>query len=260
MSPDTWRKYAAGTILTLLGVGVTVSLLLSGRLTWYVHPRYVVFTAAMVALAAVALVAAAVLLPPRTRTHDEHRHEMADPETVPRRGRVLRSAAGAILLAAAALVLLVLPPAVLSDERAVERTHSMERQGEAQGRDSGLASASAPDGELSVLDWALLLRQHDPSLLAGRAAIIQGFVTPDVGDPESVFLLTRFAITCCAVDAEPVVIPVYSPGWQQEHEVGEWLEIEGVFAENPSVVGEWATALIPRSLTRIAQPEDPYVG
>lgn len=250
--------------LGALGVAAIISLGIAGRLTWYVHPRYEAFTLVMACLGACALVASLALLAARGAGDRGAGDRGADPR--PPVAPISRTLAGVALVAAAFGALALLPPATLTAASTAQRPLASDQAvglgagGQAGAEGAVAAADGVPDAQRSMRDWSLLLRQHDARLLTARSAHLLGFVTADAEDPESVFIVTRFVITCCAVDAQPIGVPVYLPGWQDSLSVDDWVEVEGVFAENPSVVSTWPAALLPRAVEPVAQPEDPYVS
>lgn len=260
-------------ILSLIGVVSTLWLAATGRLGLYIHPRYFEFSVVLAVIAAVLLVLAFAIVPgsdddphgddphsaedPRRSVEeaDAHGHLHGTPPGHPWRSR-LAVVAGVAVIASAALALLVAPPAALTASTATQREVNTSAV------DASVA-AEAPTGDtasFTVRDWATLLRQGaSEQFLAGRTATVSGFVTPDASDPENVFYVARFIVTCCAVDAQPVGVPIHQPGWASTYAEGEWLEVTGGFGANPSVTSAEAVVLEPDSVTPIDEPAMPYV-
>lgn len=249
MSPKPNRR--PGLVLLVAGIAITSSLALSGRLEWYIHPRSVWFTIVMVSVAGV-IWCAACAIRARERT----------PQAGARDTSGWRGRAGMVLALCLAGAAVLLPPATLSPEAVAQRA-TPEGAGIGSALGSGGSSsdlAQLDDGDLTIRQWALLVRGPDSGAVTGRGAELLGFITPDPDDPESLFVVTRYAITCCAVDAQPVGVPVYRPGWQAEFAAGDWVRTNGAFAPNPSVTSRWAAVLLPASVELVPEPEDPYVG
>lgn len=242
-----------GVVLSLIGVVSTLWLAATGQLGLYIHPRYFVFSVVLAVLAGVLLVLAFAIVPGVQEEGDEHTHEHTHR---PGRRRWLAVLAPAAVIAAAAIALLVLPPAALTASTATQREVNTSAVDAA-------ATAAAPTGDtasFSVRDWATLLRQGaSEQFLAGRTATVSGFVTPDASDPENVFYVARFIVTCCAVDAQPVGVPIYRAGWADTYSEGQWLEVTGGFEANPSVTSAEAVVLEPAAVTPIDEPAMPYV-
>lgn len=245
-----WR----GILLSLVGIAAIAWLAATGRLGLYIHPRYFVFTIVMAAIAGVVALVAAALLP-STRddeTDADHGHPQ---DRAPRRTGVA-TALSIVLVAASAVALLVVPPSALTSATVDQRAINTAGSGDADTVELAGADSSA----LSIKDWSGLLRQGaDEEFLAGRTPTLVGFVTPDPDDPENVFYVARFVVTCCAVDAQPVGVPVYLPGWRENHPVDSWVSVTGGFAANPSTASAQEIVVLPREITATEQPADPYV-
>ncbi|WP_336658646.1 TIGR03943 family putative permease subunit [Leucobacter sp. USHLN153] len=252
------------------GIAAVLWFAVTGRLSWYVHPRYLWFTVALCALAAVALIAAvpAVLRAQRDeQAADQHGAEHASPQGVEResdrRGaRVARATAAVLLVGGSAGALLIAPPATLSATAALQRDAAGSAGGGVSGAGPGSggsdsAAAHPDDAELDARDWAMLLRQNAGAGVEGRTASFIGFVLP--GSSADLFTAARFVVSCCAVDAQPLGVPVLSPAWEDDHAAGSWVEVEGVFIANPDVASDQPVVLRPFEVTAIDAPKDPYV-
>lgn len=238
-----------GIVLITLALVATLWLAGTDRLTLYIHPRYVIFTVIMAAIA-LTLVLASFLLRP-AHDHDEP----------PRRSRTIASVIAGTLAAAVAIAMIVIPPATLTSATVAQREINssgvgVEVQSVADAEDSSDATFAA----FTVLDWASLLRQTtDTSFYAAKPVDIVGFITEDPADPSNVFYASRFVVTCCAVDAQPVGVPVYYPGWQDEFELDQWVSVAGEFTTNPSQSSDQPIALVPDAVTVTDEPNEPYL-
>lgn len=242
-SVQRWR----GVILTAAIVAATAWLAVSGQLVLYIHPRYIVFTVVM-AVIALALSIAAVLVQP----HD-------DDDEAQRPGGL---GIAAVVVAAVFVVgLVALPPATLSAETASQR----DIVGSTAGSDAQLvedadAAPTEAFAKFTVVDWSSLLRQTgDLEFYAGKPVDVVGFIVADADAPQDVFLVSRFIVTCCAVDAQPVGVPVYSPGWQQRLAVDDWVRVTGEFTTNPAAASTQPLAIDPAAVEIVEQPSEPYL-
>ncbi|HEX6954724.1 MAG TPA: TIGR03943 family protein [Agromyces sp.] len=265
-----------GVALAAIGVVATLWLAATGRLGFYIHPRYFVFTAVMAAIAVVFVIAAFAVVPVRRRAadaaggapgdepeHDEHDHHEHDHhdhgDDAPAAGpaasarRRLGIAASVAIVAGTAVALLVLPPATLTTATAENR----ELNAAAVGPDSAAPDLVGGDtSSFTVKDWALILRQNpDPADFADPIEVT-GFVLPSPDD-EDVFYVARFTVTCCAVDAQPVGVPVHLPGWQDRFAADDWVVANGRLADDPA--GGPSPVLVPDAVEPTEQPEQPYV-
>ncbi|MBO2988624.1 TIGR03943 family putative permease subunit [Leucobacter tardus] len=252
-----WR----GLVLSAIGIAATLSLALSGRLDWYIHPRYTVFTVTMSLLGAVVGVLAVVVLASgdrrRRRAQTQAQTVGADAAAGSDRPRALALVSAGVLVVGLATALLIIPPATLSAATAGQREMNASIS---PGGEAPIALDDVDDvTELDVKQWSLLLRQQGGDEALGRTADLVGFVMPAEGAPDDVFYVARFSVTCCTIDAQPVGVPVYAPGWEDDFGTDDWVRVTGVFAANPDPDGAHPTVLMPAESETVEMPEDPYV-
>ena len=249
-----------GLVLLAACIVSTLWLAVTGQLGLYIHPRYFVFTGIMAVIGLVATVAGFALRPADAAEEHDHDHGSAEPAPgrPSLRARVSRVAIAGVVTVTVVAVL-VLPPRTLTTSTVTQRALNS----------STVASDAAPDEELlgtsdfstlGVRDWSQLLAQTtDPTFFTSKSVDITGFVSADPDDPDDVFYVTRFVVTCCAVDAQPVGVPVYQPGWSSTLETDEWVRVQGPFASNPSARSRQPLAVMPQGVQQVDQPADPYV-
>ena len=241
----------SGAALALVGVIATIWLAATGRLTLYVHPRYTLLTVMMAVLTLLLLVlAAAVGVSSDADEDSDHDHVTR----VSAFGRLLIWSKAAVLICAA-LALLVIPPATLSSS--ARQNRELVTSGQALDSTKVAALVGADPATFSVKDWAALLSQGGPEAVLGKQVNLSGYVL-DQGK-EDVFFIARLVVSCCAVDAQPIGVPVYRPGWRAEVEPGAWITIEGAFVNNPSRDSQESVAIGVGSLAHIDEPDQPYV-
>jgi uncharacterized repeat protein (TIGR03943 family) len=241
----------------------TIWFALGGRLDYYVHPRYLVFTVVMASIALALCVARAVMIVRRqavAHDHDDEDDEDDDPPPATQWQAALSALAVLVAIVVAA-GMIVFPPATLSSATALQRDLT---GGSTSAGGSSLSSAQTAStqafSKFTVLDWASLLHQtSDVSFYAGKPVAVDGFVTPSPTGGADVFYLTRFVITCCAVDAQPVGVPVYLPDWRSTYKSDEWLRLEGGFEADRSTASSDPIALVPSGVKKIDAPSDPYL-
>lgn len=269
MSRNAWT----GIGLTTAAVVATVWLAATNQLVLYIHPRYVVFTVVMAVFAA-GFLGAAIAVRPTVHDQAEHdegddsdddhdrgsRRQSAREARITARRRVLTVVGGATVVVVSA-ALLVLPPTTLTSATANQRDISASTVG---ANTKTLASATrASSGAFSaftVSDWSALLRQSsDPAFYANKPVDVVGFVTADRNDPDNVFFVTRFVITCCAVDAQPVAVPVYLPDWSSRFRENAWVRVVGGLVSNPSAKSLPPLAVVPSGVAGVAKPASPYL-
>lgn len=258
------RRFVAawqGIVLSLIGIVATTWLGVSGQLGLYIHPRYFTFTIVMAVLAAACAVAACVWLPRGGATDSgqpepEHGHDHGGQSGAGRAWAA--SSVGVLTVVGAVVALLILPPHTLTGATATQRSINA-----GVGPVSAANAAPLAGGDstsFSVRDWAILIRQNpDSAYLREHIPEVTGFVLPSQEDPENVFYVARFIITCCAVDAQPVGVPVYLPGWQSEYPPDAWVSVTGPLAANPTPGSVESLAIIPEEISLVDTPEQPYV-
>ena len=241
-----------GIALCVAALVSTVWLAVTNQLILYIHPRYIVFTVIMAALGLVLVVSSFR----RSPAHD-HDHDQPSPHGFRRAITVV----GTVLTLTLAVALVVVPPTTLTTATAEQRVINSTQVG--SGTRTVDSAASAPAGafaRFTVLDWSSLLRQTtDAGFYRDKAANIVGFITKDTDDPQNVFYVSRFVITCCAVDAQPVGVPVYLPNWRDRFAADQWVKVSGSFETNPSKKSQQSIALVPTATTKVDQPSEPYL-
>jgi uncharacterized repeat protein (TIGR03943 family) len=247
---DVLRNWS-GAALALVGVIAKLWLAATGRLTLYVHPRYTLLTVIMAVLTLLVLVGMAAVGVSSAADEDGDHDHVTRVSAV---GRLLVWSNGAVLVCVA-LALLVIPPATLSSS--ARQNRELVTSGQALDSTKVAALVGADPATFSVRDWAALLSQGGPEAVLGKQVDLSGYVL-DRGK-EDVFFIARLVVSCCAVDAQPIGVPVYRPGWRDEVEPGAWIRIEGAFVKNPSRDSQEGVAVGVGSLANIEEPDQPYV-
>ena len=99
-----------------------------------------------------------------------------------------------------------------------------------------------------------LLGMFFPVCECGNVPLARGFMVGGFTVSESITF-----VTCCAVDAQPIGVPVYLPGWQAAYEIDDWVQVTGRFDPSVSVAATDPLAITPVEILRVDQPSDPYV-
>lgn len=255
----------------------TLWLAIVGHLDLYINPRYDLFTIVLAAIAVPASVAGLVAVARgHGHAHDGHAHDghAHDDETpyeqgsdaarsvrrrTPRAARVTRLVLGGIAAAATVgvtVAMLVLPPTTLSARTAQQRSVDTPTLSNATGtQDVALLGSEGVDtSQYGVKDWAALVRQTtDTTALVGKPVELSGFVVPGA---EGSFTLTRFVISCCAVDAQPVGLGVVVDG--PVPDADQWVRVTGKLAANPDQSADARIVIRAATVRDIDQPTDPY--
>ncbi len=269
----------------------TLWLALVGHLDLYINPRYDLFTIVLAAVAVPASVAGLVAVARgHGHAHDDadghghggahaHEHEhggahahvdetayehgsdaaRAVRRRAPGAARITRGVVGGIAAAATVgvtVAMLVLPPTTLSARTAQQRSVDTPTLSNATGtQDVALLGSEGVDtSEYGVKDWAALIRQTtDTTALVGKPVELSGFVVPG---SDGSFTLTRFVISCCAVDAQPVGLGVVVDG--PVPDADQWVRVTGKLAANPDQSTDARIVIRAATVRDIDQPSDPY--
>ena len=109
----------------------------------------------------------------------------------------------------------------------------------------------------SLGDWIISLQNNpDSSTYDGKKVNIDGFIFPDEASDADHFTIARFILTCCAVDATPVGIRVYSKNWNRKYNKDDWVKLSGEFKIDPSTNKIFIFA---EKLEVTEVPNDPYI-
>jgi uncharacterized repeat protein (TIGR03943 family) len=258
--------------LALVGVAATTWLAATGKLSLYIHPRYTIFTVILACVAGLAAVAAIVAgapdrvggrpptppdgFPSLALLKPDHCHPgHVDPK--PRTslwGRVHRWLVLAVLVGAI-VGLLVLPPSTLSST--TRQNRSLVTSGHALDATNTTVLVGGNSATFTVKDWAALLREGGAGAVLGRKAELTGYVLGQ-GD-DNVFFVVRLLVSCCAVDAQPVGVPVYLPNWRGQFTAGGWIAVKGTFVDESEREARFPTAIKIETIKKIDEPSQPYV-
>jgi len=234
------QNYQGITLIAVAGVA-TIWLGATRQLGLYIHPRYNIFSlvACGIGLLAVAWAFGSI--------SDKNN----------RKNKL--SYVGLLIIALSVFNLLIIGPTTLSSDIANQRGVNSAANTDVLAKLSN-ADVISPFGstsftQLSIKDWASLLSQtNDNAFFVGKQASISGFITKDETDPNNRFFVSRFVVSCCAVDARPIGVPVYFPDWQRNYEPDQWLAVEGKFEVNNDKI-----ALYMPKIDLIDIPRDAYV-
>jgi len=214
-------------------------LIFTGKLSLFIHPRYNLFTAIMVILGA-ALVA--ISFAKKQPSIYEHQHDGK------KNSKRKLAVAATVLVATSSMF--VVAPGALSSTFASDKVVN----GGVVSTNQDFANPEGDYQDFTVKDWALLAESDIQYEFSGKEVDLVGFVVPI---DENNFYLSRFVVYCCAVDAQPVGVPVHQENWQQNFQENDWVEVQGEFSDTTSNSG-YQAELIPDSVTKTVEPEAPY--
>ncbi|MGL5805152.1 MAG: TIGR03943 family putative permease subunit [Xenococcaceae cyanobacterium] len=130
------------------------------------------------------------------------------------------------LLIATAILGLSIAPTVLNSQTALQRgvTESLPI---VRSQPQSFRTSTKPE-ERSLIDWVRTVNAYpEPDAYTGQQVKVTGFVVHLPNLPDNYVLISRFVVTCCAVDAYPVGIPVKLQGSRSAFAPDTWVELEG---------------------------------
>jgi len=216
-----------------------IQLNINGELDLYIHPRYIVFTVFMASIGFALLVVNYVFGDKQGPSH--------------RSGRLTMVPLGLMLLFA------LLPARSLTSSTVTQRSTDVgSLVSTSDSKPISTLFAGSSRG-LKLVDWARIINSdNDEAYYSNKPAKVSGFLY-DAGLGQDTIWMARFVVTCCAVDAQPIGVPVYIKDWEATYEEDQWLEVEGEFATHSTSEGE-QIVLKPTLVTEIDQPERPYAN
>lgn len=170
------------------------------------------------------------------------------------------------LLLATALLGLTIAPRVLSSQTALQRGVS-ESLPVTRVQPQSFRATVAPESR-SLVEWIRTINAYpEPEAYRGQPVRVRGFVIHSPHLPPDYVLVARFIITCCAVDAYPVALPVQLPGSRHEYPPDTWVDLEGEMSvttlpvwngDRSEEAERRQVAIVAHSLEKISTPRDPY--
>jgi putative membrane protein len=246
MASNTSRYWHLSLGVTLAAT-TTVSILWlwwTNKLNFYINPSYDWFATLMALIGGVGVVVSTI-----RRSHADNL----------RRPVKLTTITLGVIAVLMGLSLIVLRPASLSGTTALQRGIN------AGGLDLTSTITTAGFGatnysQFDIRDWASVLSQTSQvAFYNGKTADqLVGFIAPTPNHSINVFYVSRFYITCCAMDAQPYGVPVYVAGWAKSYPLNSWVRISGSFKSNPDGKEDDPVILVPTVIAKIPEPQDPY--
>jgi uncharacterized repeat protein (TIGR03943 family) len=241
--------------LDVLAIGLLGLLLLhywvSGKLNLLIHPNYHLLTllAGVLLLGLAGWKAWEVWL----------RRNSVRPAPEVAHTVLLPAGWGSWILVGVAIVGFLVTPKAFASQTALQRGVNDTLSVSTQVKPQTFKGASKPQ-ERSLVEWIRTLQVYpEPDAYAGQAVKIQGFAVHPTQLPNQYFLLTRFAITCCAADAYPISLPIkLRQGDRQSYKVDQWFEVEGVMISETLGEGNRQVVVDATSIRPINQPANPY--
>lgn len=189
---------------------------ITGQLALLIHPNYFgLCVAAGIILLLLGLVKLLQQVRPQVSGGESVQHITLLPQNV-----------GSALLILVAIAGFLIPPTILSSQTAIQRGLTEELP-LTRSQPESFRVGTSPE-ERTLLDWIRTLNVYpEPDAYTGDPVKVNGFVTHLPQLPDNYMMVSRFVLTCCAVDAYPVGLPVKLEGDRQEFAPDSWVEVTG---------------------------------
>jgi putative membrane protein len=213
------------------------------QLVFFVHPRYEYFT--LIASVLGINIALATLYVNKLAVH-VHSNKYID-----------------LVLIILVLSMFFLKPTPLSSATVVNRSANLNKNLAVTNENNITASQDLADPRKNLNgDWEKFRYMFDGDDIEKHSGIeitLEGFVAEPLKYKNDYFLITKFAVSCCIIDATPFGIPVKYPNWTKTYKKDEWLRVKAkvdlVNMDNEKVI-----ILIPDNIEKLSEPpENPYL-
>lgn len=238
--------------LILLGFGAWLSnLIISGQYRQYVHPRFEI--ALIFACGFFFILAVVQVVNTFPEQEDHHQHHCHDHPT-----DLKHELTVCVLVALPLICAFLLPASSLGSDMVGKKTSSPV----AQRNTSTFAQAAQTDEWNPVIEdnTFLVSMMHlygQPADYAGKEIEFCGFVYHQDDFPDGAFLLARYAITCCAADAQVAGLLCRFPD-SQEIPDDQWLRVKGQITVE-AYQGSEIPMVDANSVQTVQTPGNPYV-
>lgn len=263
ISPSTFHSLLLPSLdaLTFLAWGILLfKYWLTGEIRLLIHPNYI----GLVVISGVILFLLGSLK--FGQVYYRQKRKKWQPERMVQHVTLFPVGWSSLFLLGTAMLGLLIPPTVLGSDIALQRgiretLPLTENQPEAFRVEVNAA-------DRSLIDWIKTINAYpEPDAYQGEPVKVSGFVIQKEQLPENYFLLAQFIITCCAIDAYPVALPVKLINSDQQYAPDTWLEVAGeMITERLALVtaseleSEEKRQVVIRAetITEIPTPRNPY--
>ena len=243
-----WQKFSPWLESCAIAAwGLTLlKLWLAGQLYLLVHPNYMPLT--VIAGFGLTIVggAEAWRVAKRQRGYTNNQQHVT----------LIKPSLGSSLLLIVAIVSLCINPRPFTSEKAIHRG-VLDNIADARTIPKSFRASNRPE-ERTLVEWVRTISIYpEPDAYKGQKVKLTGFVVHAPDQPDNMFLITRFVITCCAADVYPVSLPVKITESRSIYPPDRWLQIEGQI-DVESDKGNRQIVIVASNITAIAEPKNPY--
>ncbi len=231
------------SILLLGFCGFVIRLFIQGNITYYIHPRYALFSVVMCALAAALLLVGIVQ---RLRATTQ-----GDAEAT---GRMVDGLVLVVMILAWQLPAQALSPQAISKKSLNTPSYNLTGT---NGR-AARGDLCPEDMPASIDGWVYAISRSPVSCFKNRHIELIGsvFDAPENSLPTDMYYFGRVVVSCCAVDARPYALPV-KRGHFMAYPNDTWLKIRGTL-QTVTINGYEQLVIVPTSVIQTDAPSNPY--
>ena len=223
-----------------------LKLWLSGQLYLLVHPNYIPLTIIAGIGLTIVGIAEAWRVSKRRQGYTNNQQHVT----------LIKPSLSSSLLLIVAIVALFISPRPFTSEKAIHRG-VIDNIADARTIPQSFRASNRPE-ERTLVEWVRTISAYpEPDAYKGQKVKLTGFVVHAPDQPDNMFLITRFVITCCAADVYPVSLPVKIAESRASYPPDKWLQIEGQ-ADVDINNGKRQVVIVASNITAIAEPKNPY--
>ena len=254
--PPSQRLLKLLNILAIFAWGILlIKYAVTGQYQLLIHPNYFyLMLVTSILLLAISIIQFSQLLTQQTTALENESHLT-----------IFAPGVGSSLLLLSAIAGLLITPNVLSSQTALQRGMT-ETLPNTRYQPQSFLTQTQPQ-ERSLIEWVRTLNAYpEPEAYTGQKAQITGFTINLPELPDNYLLLSRFVLTCCAVDAYPVFIPIELPDNSTSYPSDTWLKITGTMTPQILTISDRSDTpqekrrlvLKASKVTPIPTPKNPY--
>lgn len=242
----SWQKFAPwleSWAIAAWGIAL-FRLWLTGRLYLLIHPNYIPLTIIAAFLLTMVGFTEAWRVWQRRRSNRQGHTTLFKPSL------------GSSLLLLVAISSFLIEPRPFTSEKAIHRG-VIETIADARTVPQSFRASNRPE-QRTLVEWVRTVSAYpEPDAYRGQKVNVTGFVVHSPDQPDNMFLITRFIITCCAADVYPVSLPVKISGSRVNYPPDRWLRVEGQI-DVDGTGSKRQVVIVANNITAIAEPKNPY--
>lgn len=243
-----WQKFLPWLeSCAILAWGITLlKLWLAGQLYLLIHPNYIPLTIIAGLGLTIVGIAEAWRVSKRRQVYTNNQQHVT----------LIKPSLSSSLLLIVAIVSLFINPRPFTSEKAIHRG-VIDNIADARTIPQSFRASNRPE-ERTLVEWVRTISAYpEPDAYKGQKVKLTGFVVHAPDQPDNMFLITRFVITCCAADVYPVSLPVKIAESRANYPPDKWLQIEGQ-ADVDIKDGKRQVVIVASNITAISEPKNPY--